>query len=181
MAAICFRVSGLDPSQGATPGKKRTMRPKLRSAANHPIGGPMSGTFSKSMARNIFYGGTVFFILLFLALTFDSMQTLPKRDNRANLTPAVVAGKKIWETNNCIGCHTLFGEGAYFAPELGNVYKRRGPEFIKAWIQSQPTGAPGRRQMPNFHLTEQQLNDLVEFLKYSSEINTANWPPNIEG
>jgi nitric oxide reductase subunit C len=141
----------------------------------------MSGTFTKSMARNIFYGGTVFFILLFLALTFDSMQTLPKRDNRANLTPAVVAGKKIWETNNCIGCHTLFGEGAYFAPELGNVYKRRGPEFIKAWIQGQPTGAPGRRQMPNFHLTDQQLNDLVEFLKYSSEINTANWPPNIEG
>ena len=67
----------------------------------------------------------------------------------------------------------MLGEGAYFAPELGNVYKRRGPEFIKAWIQAQPTGAPGRRQMPNFHLTEQQLNDLVEFLKYMSEINTA--------
>lgn len=141
----------------------------------------MSGTFTKSMARNIFYGGTVFFILLFLALTFDSMQALPKRDNRANLTPAVAAGKKVWEVNNCIGCHTLLGEGAYFAPELGNVYKRRGPEFIKAWIQSQPTGAPGRRQMPNFHLTDQQLNDLVEFLKYTSEIDTNNWPPNIEG
>jgi hypothetical protein len=46
---------------------------------------------------------------------------LPKRDNRANLTPAVAAGKKVWEVNNCIGCHTLLGEGAYFAPELGNV------------------------------------------------------------
>ncbi|HQA11674.1 MAG TPA: cytochrome c, partial [Zoogloea sp.] len=32
----------------------------------------MSGTFTKSMARNIFFGGTVFFALLFLALTFDS-------------------------------------------------------------------------------------------------------------
>jgi mono/diheme cytochrome c family protein len=84
----------------------------------------------------------------------------------------VARGKKVWEVNNCIGCHTLLGEGAYFAPELGNVYKRRGPEFIKAWIKSQPTGAPGRRQMPNFNLTDQQLNDLVEFLKYSSEINT---------
>jgi nitric oxide reductase subunit C len=133
------------------------------------------------MARNVFYGGTVFFILLFVALTFDSMQTLPTRDNRANLSPAVVAGKKVWETNDCIGCHTLLGEGAYFAPELGNVYKRRGPEFIKAWIEGQPTGAPGRRQMPNFHLSEQQLDDLVEFLKYTSEINTNNWPPNIEG
>lgn len=141
----------------------------------------MNGLFTKAMARNVFYGGTVFFFLLFLALTFDTHQALPKRDNRQNLTPAVIAGKRIWETRNCIGCHTLLGEGAYFAPELGNVYLRRGPEFIKAWIQAQPTGAPGRRQMPQFHLTEQELNDLVAFLKYASEINTAHWPPNIEG
>ncbi|MBS0510395.1 MAG: cytochrome c [Proteobacteria bacterium] len=141
----------------------------------------MSGIFTKSMARNIFYGGTVFFFLLLLALTFDTNKTLPKLDNSGNLTPQVIAGKKVWETRNCIGCHTLLGEGAYFAPELGNVYKRRGPEFIKAWIQSQPTGAPGRRQMPQFNLTNEELDNLVEFLKYSSEINTANWPPNIEG
>lgn len=141
----------------------------------------MSGIFTKSMARNIFYGGTVFFFLLLLALTFDTNKTLPKLDNSANLTPQVIAGKKVWETRNCIGCHTLLGEGAYFAPELGNVYKRRGPEFIKAWIQSQPTGAPGRRQMPQFNLTNEELDNLVEFLKYSSEINTANWPPNVEG
>jgi len=141
----------------------------------------MSGAFTKSMARNIFFGGTTFFFLLFLALTFDSTATLPKRDNRGAITPAVANGKKIWETRNCIGCHTLLGEGAYFAPELGNVYKRRGGEFIKAWIQGQPSGTPGRRQMPQFNLTEQQLDDLVAFLKYTSEINTANWPPNIEG
>ena len=141
----------------------------------------MSGAFTKSMARNIFFGGTVFFFLLFLALSFDSTATLPKRDNRANLTPAVANGKKIWETRNCIGCHTLLGEGAYFAPELGNVYPRRGGDFIKAWIKGQPSGAHGRRQMPQFNLTEQQLDDLVAVLKYTSEINTANWPPNIEG
>lgn len=141
----------------------------------------MSGTFTKSMARNIFYGGTTFFFLLFVALTFDTQSALPKRDNRQAITPSVVHGKKLWETNNCIGCHTLLGEGAYFAPELGNVYKRRGPEFIKAWIKAQPTHTPGRRQMPQFNFTEQELDDIVAFLKYSSEINTANWPPNIEG
>jgi nitric oxide reductase subunit C len=141
----------------------------------------MSGTFTKAMARNIFYGGTVFFFLLFLALTFDTTSGLPKSDNRHNITPAVAAGKHIWETRNCLGCHTLLGEGAYYAPELGNVYARRGPEFIKAWMMSQPTGAPGRRQMPNFNLSEEDLNNLVEFLKYTSEINTQNWPPNIEG
>lgn len=143
----------------------------------------MSSGFSTSAARNIFFGGTVFFLLVFLALTFHTEQELPKRDNRAALAsnPQIAAGKKLWETNNCIGCHTLFGEGAYFAPELGNVYKRRGPEFIKAWIKSQPTGTPGRRQMPDFHFSDAELDEIVAFLKYASEINTANWPPNIEG
>jgi len=141
----------------------------------------MATRFTKSMARNIFFGGSLFFFLLFLALTFDTNQKLPKRDNSQNLTASVIHGKKLWETNNCIGCHTLLGEGAYFAPELGNVYVRRGPDFIKAWIKAQPTGAPGRRQMPQFNFTEQELEDLVQFLKYTSEINTNNWPPNIEG
>lgn len=141
----------------------------------------MSGTFTKAMARNVFYGGSVFFFLLFLAMTFDTMQGLPKTDNRAAITPAVASGKHIWETRNCLGCHTLLGEGAYYGPELGNVYKRRGPEFIKAWIQAMPTNAPGRRQMPQFHLTDKELDDLVEFLRYTSDINTQNWPPNIEG
>ncbi|MEW5943580.1 MAG: cytochrome c [Pseudomonadota bacterium] len=141
----------------------------------------MSATFTKSMARNIFYGGAVFFFLLLVALTFNTMGTLPKRDHRENLTPEVVRGKHIWETRECIGCHSLLGEGAYFAPELGNVYKRRGGEFIKAWIKSQPSGAPGRRQMPQFNLTDQELDDLVAFFKWTGEINTANWPPNIEG
>ncbi len=141
----------------------------------------MSSAFTKSAARNIFYGGAVFFFLLLVGLSFDTMQTLPKRDNRENLSESAIRGKHIWETRNCIGCHTLLGEGAYFAPELGNVYTRRGPEFIKAWIQSQPTGVPGRRQMPNFNLTDAQLNDLVEFFKYTAGIDTAKWPPNIEG
>jgi nitric oxide reductase subunit C len=138
------------------------------------------------MARNIFYGGSVFFALVFIALTYQNEQVLPSRDNRANLTEQVIAGKKIWETRNCIGCHTLLGEGAYFAPELGNVYKRRGgdaggTEFIKGWIQAQPTGTPGRRQMPQFNLSEKELDEIAAFLKYVSEINTSNWPPNNEG
>jgi len=141
----------------------------------------MSSGFTKAMARNIFYGGSVFFFLLFLGLTFDTHRKLPKRDNSQAITESVVRGKLVWETNNCIGCHTLLGEGAYFAPELGNVYARRGPEFIKFWMKAQPTNAPGRRQMPQFNLTDQQLDDLVEFLKYANGINTEKWPPNIEG
>lgn len=141
----------------------------------------MSKRFTTSMARNIFFGGSLFFFLLFLALTFDTTKQMPKTDNSKNLSAEVIRGKRVWETRNCIGCHTLLGEGAYFAPELGNVYVRRGPDFIKAWIKAQPTGAPGRRQMPQFNLTDQELDDVVAFLKYASEIKTNKWPPNVEG
>jgi len=143
----------------------------------------MSQTFTKAMARNIFYGGSLFFILLFLSLSFDTQSKLPKYDNSANLTEKVVHGKRLWEENNCIGCHTLLGEGAYFAPELGNVYKRLGSkEAIEAFISSRPReGIPGRRSMPQFDFTAKELDAVSEFLKYASEIDTAGWPPNIQG
>lgn len=146
----------------------------------------MSETFTKGMARNIYYGGSVFFILVFLGLTLHTTREMPKYDHRENLTEAVVRGKLLWEENNCIGCHTLLGEGAYFAPELGNVFIRRGGEanfkaFFSAWMKAQPLNVPGRRQMPQFNLTDQELDDLAEFLKWSSEIDTASWPPNVEG
>lgn len=141
----------------------------------------MSATFTKATARNIFYGGTVFSILLFLALTFHTTRRIPQRIPTETPSLEVARGKVLWETRNCIGCHSLLGEGAYFAPELGNVYKRRGPVFIKIWIKAQPTKVAGRRQMPQFHFTDQQLDDLVAFLKWASEINTENWPPNIQG
>ena len=142
----------------------------------------MSGVFTKTMARNVFYGGSVFFFLLFLGLTFDTVRALPKRDMRQNITPLVAEGKKIWETRNCIGCHTLLGEGAYFAPELGNVVARYGEEGVKAFITSRPVdGIPGRRSMPQFNLTERELEAITAFLKHVGTIDTAKWPPNIQG
>lgn len=141
----------------------------------------METTFTKSMARNIFYGGAIFFFLLLVALSVDTTAQIPQRSHADNLTASVERGKHVWENNGCIDCHTILGEGAYFAPELGNVYTRRGPDFIKAWIKGQPTGVPGRRQMPQFNLTDQQLNDLVAFLKWTSEVDTNKWPPNIQG
>lgn len=150
----------------------------------------MAQAFTKSMARNIFYGGTVFFFLLFLTLTYDTSASLPQRDNRAalenpDLGPKIALGKTLWEENNCIGCHTLLGEGAYFAPELGNVYTRYGnnKDAIIGFIKSRPAeGIPGRRSMPQFNFSDAELEAIAEFLKYTSEIKTArDWPPNVQG
>jgi nitric oxide reductase subunit C len=150
----------------------------------------MTQSFTKENARNIFYGGTVFFLLLFLNLTFSTSVLLPKRDRREQLNPStnlgqqIAAGKALWEKYDCIGCHSLLGEGAYFAPELGNVYQRynQNGDGIKRFIRSRPvTGVILRRSMPQFSFTVGELDALVEFLKYSSQINTSRWPPNKEG
>ena len=150
----------------------------------------MWDALTKSAARNIFYGGSLFFLLIFVGLTVQSCNYVKaKSTDAAGLTDSVARGKRIWEHNTCIDCHTILGEGAYFAPELGNVWVRYGGkedpkaarEALKAWMKNQPTRVPGRRQMPNFHLTDPELDDLINFLAWTSRIDTQKWPPNKAG
>lgn len=143
-----------------------------------------------SAARNIFFGGTIFFFAVFGLLVVQSVMYVNDESSHPEaINEKVALGKEVWERHSCINCHTLLGEGAYFAPELGNVWVRRGgrddPEgaasFIKEWMKSQPSGIEGRRQMPQFNLNETELDALVEFFKWVSGVNTQNWPPNDAG
>jgi len=145
---------------------------------------------TKSAARNIFYGGSVFFLLIFFGLTYHSHTYIVNTSTNAKtLTAAVAHGKKLWEDKSCVNCHTILGEGAYFAPELGNVWIRFGgktdpagaKETFKAWMKAMPTGIEGRRQMPQFNFSEKELDDLAEFFKWVSTIDTNGWPPNDAG
>ncbi len=81
---------------------------------------------SKSQARAFFLGGTGLFTAAFLGLTYDSHKQVPKQTNQDKLTAEVIAGKKIWEDNNCMGCHTLFGEGVSDGWEEVNDDKQTG-------------------------------------------------------
>ena len=150
----------------------------------------MGDGLTRAQARNIFYGGSIFFLVMFVALVVHShFYALSTSSNSEDLTESVERGKRVWEEHACINCHTILGEGAYFAPELGNVWVRYGGlddaegarEGIIAWMESMPSGVEGRRQMPNFNLSEQDLNDLVDFLEWTSRIDTQGWPPNEAG
>jgi nitric oxide reductase subunit C len=142
---------------------------------------------TKNSARNLFFIGTFACMLAFFALTLHTMSTIPEYTNSDKLTEEVVAGKKIWEEYNCIGCHTLIGEGAYYAPELKDVYSQKGPAFIKAFLKDpvkvwygSVEAAKGQRKMPNFNLSDEEINNLVAFFEWVDKIDTHNWPPRPE-
>lgn len=150
----------------------------------------MREVMTKSMARNIFYGGSLFFIIIFLGLSAMSHRYIVTTStNVETLTESVAAGKKVWEDNACINCHTLMGEGAYFAPELVNVMTRWGVEddpeaafeVLKGWMDAQPTGVEGRRQMPQFNLTDEEVRELADFFLWINTIDAQGWPPNDAG
>ena len=150
----------------------------------------MREVMTKSMARNIFYGGSLFFILIFIGLAWNSHRYIVTTSTDvAALTPSVAAGKHIWEEKACINCHTILGEGAYFAPELANVMTRWGVqddpvaamESLKGWMDAMPTGIAGRRQMPQFNLTDEDYRNLADFLLWTNTIRAQNWPPNDAG
>jgi nitric oxide reductase subunit C len=150
----------------------------------------MTERLTKSATRNIFYGGSAFFLVVFVALTLHThLHMVGTSAPNSAMSEGVVRGKHVWERHSCINCHTLLGEGAYFAPELGNVWRRYGGiedaegarAVLAAWMASQPSGVPGRRQMPQFNLTEQELSDLADFLEFVSKINTQGWPPSDSG
>lgn len=133
---------------------------------------------SKSQAKLFFLGGTIVTFAVFLVLSWSSLSNeVPKRTHEENLTPQVVRGKQIWEANNCMGCHTILGEGAYYAPELTKVYERRGEGYIKAALMSKTPWSPRGRKMVAYGFKEEDANDVVAFLKWIGETDLNGFPP----
>lgn len=133
---------------------------------------------SKSHARTFFLGGTVVTFIAFLGLSWTSLSIeVPKRTHEENLTPQVVQGKHIWESNNCMGCHTILGEGAYYAPELTKVYERRGDGYIKAVLTSKVPWAPRGRKMVAYGMSDEEANAVIAFFKWIGETDLNNFPP----
>ena len=55
-----------------------------------------------------------------------------KLDKRApEITEDVNAGKMAWHKYDCIGCHTIFGNGSYFAPDMTKVAEKKPKEYLK--------------------------------------------------
>jgi len=141
-----------------------------------PLTNERLAVLSKSQARVFFLGGTGLFGAIFLALSVDTMRQVPKLTRQDQLTDQVARGKAIWEANNCMGCHTLFGEGAYYAPELTQVVARRGAPWIKLFLDDPEKMFPGQRRMVKYGFDAAQKDDLVAFLTWCGGVNLQGFP-----
>jgi nitric oxide reductase subunit C len=135
---------------------------------------------TKRGARAFFVGSTLVSALIFVALTIDSHRKIPALTNASAIDATVVAGKDVWHRHNCINCHTLLGEGAYYAPDLTQITAQRGAAYLREFLKD-----PSRfyseerdgRLMPTLNLSDEEITAVVAFLGWISKINTQGWPP----
>jgi nitric oxide reductase subunit C len=102
----------------------------------------------------------------------------------------VTLGKKTIQAKNCMNCHTLLGNGAYYAPDLTKAWLDPGwidaanrenlmLAFLKDPVGNARSFGSGRR-MPNLGITDEEAHGVVAFLKWMSAIDTNGFPNNFK-
>jgi nitric oxide reductase subunit C len=103
-------------------------------------------------------------------------------------------GKLTSQAKNCMNCHTLLGNGAYYAPDLTKAWldpawKDGGPlqgmtgkstkeEAMAEFLMHPSTYPTHARMMPELGITAEEAKGLVAFLKHMSSIDTNGFPRN---
>lgn len=112
-----------------------------------------------------------------------------KRLSEEEAESLVSKGKLTTQAKNCMNCHTLLGNGAYYAPDLTkswldpmwgspSVREQLMVEFLMN-PQDKLHNITGRR-MPNLGITEEEARATVAFLKWMSSIDTNGFPYNFK-
>lgn len=87
-----------------------------------------------------------------------------------------VAGKRVWQKNNCVSCHSLFGNGGYSAVDLTHITAQRTPAELVEYFVDPPVMRPNKiRRHPA--LTHEEAQNLVQYLEFVNTIPTLGWPP----
>ncbi|MBS1652866.1 MAG: c-type cytochrome [Bacteroidetes bacterium] len=121
----------------------------------------------KLKARHTFF----FLSVLFLAYSISIyMKPLSENEDARFNKKTAAEGRLVWQKYNCQACHQLYGLGGYLGPDLTNVYShpKKGENLIKAMVKT------GSKQMPAFNLSENEMQELVEFLKSTDASGTSD-------
>ncbi len=82
--------------------------------------------------------------------------------------PLADRGKMLWQRHNCTACHQVYGLGGYLGPDLTNVYSKKGPVYINAFL------AHGTSVMPDFKLTGPEMEAITAYLKSVDATGSAD-------
>ena len=135
---------------------------------------------NKRQTRSFALISTAIAAVVFLGMTVDSHRQFPKLTNAQQITPEVTRGKDVWHEYNCINCHTLFGEGAYYAPDLTKITQQRGTPYLTAFLNDPSKfydEQRHRRLMPNLKLNDEEIAALIAFMDWVSKVDNQGWPP----
>jgi mono/diheme cytochrome c family protein len=99
-------------------------------------------------------------VLLLMAGIFAALSAFSFLPSRGQVTPDTISygkytadqGKRVFQAYNCMGCHTMVGNGAYLGPDLTREYAHAGPAWLAAFLPSAggwPTSAAVRTQLQN--------------------------------
>ncbi|MDD5385483.1 MAG: cytochrome c [Gallionella sp.] len=98
-------------------------------------------------------------------------------------------GKLTMHAKNCMDCHTILGNGAYYAPDLTKAWLdpfwgSRGvrEDLMVAFIKDPSDkvhNSLGRR-MPKLGVTDEEAHAVVAYLKWMSTIDTNGFPNNFK-
>jgi nitric oxide reductase subunit C len=80
--------------------------------------------------------------------------------------PSTVRGKALWQRENCVVCHSIYGLGGHIGPDLTNVYSKKGSQYFRALITH------GNGKMPSFYFSEPELQDLEAYFQYIDSLGT---------
>ena len=78
--------------------------------------------------------------------------------------PSPEVGARLVEKYGCRDCHTIAGRGSGTAPNLDRVFSYRTEEEIRRWLEN-PKRIKPNTAMPNFHLSDSEIQALILFLK----------------
>jgi nitric oxide reductase subunit C len=84
-------------------------------------------------------------------------------------------GKRAFQKQACIECHTVFGNGGYSGGDLTKVYARNGEEVLKEYLVHPPI-LTGAKQKRHVQVNEQEAEAIVAYLRYLGTIDTLDWP-----
>ncbi len=123
-------------------------------------------------------GSRWFFVACLLVSGLALLLILPGLMPAQAMPPAAAAGLGVWRAAGCENCHTLYGQGGPFAPDLTHTYAQRGPDYLAAFLVNPSAFYPGQRQMPVFGFTRSEIDQLIAYLDWIGQQPPAQtWPP----